>query len=148
MSGSYPSDWDSRRKSVRERDNYTCQNCGREGGPSGDVCLEVHHIVPIRNGGSHRMGNLRTLCKGCHDAITHDQNAPTATNQRSELKIGEDELSPHTAVYFLLSFVYFALGSILIMFGFISGSGIIRLFVIHILFVSFPYILYGMLAEE
>lgn len=30
------------------------------------------------------MGNLRTLCKGCHDAITYDQDAPTAaTSQRT-----------------------------------------------------------------
>jgi len=84
MSGSYPSNWDSLRKKVYKRDNYECQNCGRRGGPHGDSELQAHHIVPKRNGGLHRMGNLRTLCKGCHDAITYDQNAPTAaTSQRT-----------------------------------------------------------------
>ena len=134
MSREYPSDWDSRRKRVRERDNHTCQNCGRKGGSSGSVNLEVHHIVPVRNGGSHRTGNLRTLCKGCHDAITYDQNAPTATNQWSELEIGEVEPPPYFFAYCVFCFVLSILGSM-------ANFGFVKIFVIFA-FVSSPYFLF------
>ena len=78
MSREYPSDWDIRRKEVLERDDYTCQNCGRKGGHLGNTDLEMHHIVPKRNWGLHHKDNLTTLCNDCHKAITHDRNAPTA----------------------------------------------------------------------
>ena len=47
-----------------ERDGHRCRACGR-------VCPHrrhhaVDHVVPLRNGGSHRRHNLRTLCSGCH----------------------------------------------------------------------------------
>lgn len=61
----YPSDWDSRRKRVYERDNHTCQNCGASGQ---SVELHAHHIVPKSNGGSHDLSNLTTLCPECHNA--------------------------------------------------------------------------------
>ena len=134
MSGSYPSNWDSLRKKVYKRDNYECQNCGRRGGPYGDSELQAHHIVPKRNGGSHRMGNLRTLCKGCHAAITYDQNAPTATNQRSELEIGEVEPPPYFFAYCVFCFVLSILGSM-------ANFGFVKIFAIFA-FVSSPYFLF------
>lgn len=77
MSRGYPSDWDSRRKAVYQRDNFTCQNCGRRGGPYGDYELHAHHIVPKSKGGTHRKSNLKTLCKQCHNAIHGNESAPT-----------------------------------------------------------------------
>jgi 5-methylcytosine-specific restriction endonuclease McrA len=50
---------------VRKRDNYTCQKCGRPH-PKGSRNLEVHHKLPIRNGGQDVMENLETLCVPCH----------------------------------------------------------------------------------
>lgn len=73
----YPSDWDSRRRRVYTRDDYTCQNCGSGGGYQGDTELHAHHIVPISKGGSDDLTNLKTLCKGCHDAIHTSSMAPT-----------------------------------------------------------------------
>lgn len=52
------------RAHVLDRDNYTCQCCGKK-----HARLEVHHIIYRSNGGSDDLENLITLCKDCHDAI-------------------------------------------------------------------------------
>jgi len=80
MSREYPSDWNSRRKAVYQRDNFTCQNCGRRGGPHGNYELHAHHIVPKSKGGTHRKSNLKTLCKQCHNAIHGNKPAPTRSS--------------------------------------------------------------------
>lgn len=80
---SYPSDWDQRRKSVYRRDNFTCQNCGRKGGPHGNAELHAHHIVPKSKGGSHKQSNLVTICKDCHNAIHTQSVAPSSTMRGS-----------------------------------------------------------------
>lgn len=81
MGRSLPDDWESRRRDVISRDNYTCQNCGRTGGPLGATELHVHHIVPKAKGGTHRLSNLKTVCNECHKAIHGDSDAPTAKPQ-------------------------------------------------------------------
>lgn len=63
-SGEYPSDWPEISKSVKRRDDYTCQNCGKR--DTRTWKLEAHHVIPISQGGSHRMSNLTTLCSWCH----------------------------------------------------------------------------------
>lgn len=78
MSTDYPSDWDTRRKDVYQRDGYQCQNCGRDGGPHGSAELHAHHIVPKSKGGTHQRSNLVTVCKDCHNAIHGDSSAPTS----------------------------------------------------------------------
>jgi len=55
----YTVDWtDTLKRSIRQRDKYTCQLCDKE--PS--VC--VHHIDYNKKNCSSE--NLVTLCKGCH----------------------------------------------------------------------------------
>lgn len=71
----YPEDWKYRRREALRRDRYTCQNCGREGGPHGDADLEVDHDTPLHAGGSHQLKNLRTKCKRCHAAKHGDGRA-------------------------------------------------------------------------
>ena len=56
--------YSSRREAVLNRDNYTCQCCGKK-----HTRLEVHHIVFRSRGGTDDEKNLITVCKGCHDAI-------------------------------------------------------------------------------
>lgn len=57
------------------RDNFTCQDCGEfhafknEFGifvPIDDGKLNVHHIVPVSEGGGDEPSNLITLCIDCH----------------------------------------------------------------------------------
>jgi 5-methylcytosine-specific restriction protein A len=31
---------------------------------------EVHHILPVADGGTHAESNLQALCKPCHAAVT------------------------------------------------------------------------------
>lgn len=70
--GKYPPDWDARRKIVYQRDDYTCQQCGRQSGPyagDGGVVLHAHHRQPLGDGGWNQLGNLETVCQNCHDRI-------------------------------------------------------------------------------
>ena len=57
--------WEIRDK-VWKRDSGKCR-----GLINGAFCLkpgtEVHHIIPLSNGGTTTMANLITLCQGCHD---------------------------------------------------------------------------------
>ena len=54
----------SDKNEVFERDNYTCQICGKK-----HERLEVHHIVFKSEGGSNSMSNLVSLCCDCHEKI-------------------------------------------------------------------------------
>ena len=57
--------WRVLRKRVFQRDGYKCVTCGRRTG------LECDHIRPIEKAGDWLdMGNLQTLCRGCHIAKT------------------------------------------------------------------------------
>lgn len=40
-----------------------CQNCGSTKN------LQIHHIVPIGNGGNETLGNLTVLCLDCHKKV-------------------------------------------------------------------------------
>lgn len=54
------------RQCVLERDNYTCQMCGKQGGK-----LNVHHIERYRNNIERRtdVSNGITLCEKCHKEL-------------------------------------------------------------------------------
>ena len=56
------------RKAVFERDNYTCQHCGKRGGK-----LRAHHIERYRSCIEKRtvLSNGITLCDECHKKIHH-----------------------------------------------------------------------------
>lgn len=58
--------YSSRREAVLNRDNYTCQCCGKK-----HVRLEVHHIIFRCMGGTDDERNLITLCEKCHKLV-HD----------------------------------------------------------------------------
>lgn len=58
--------WAIQSRAARERDNYTCQHCGKF------PVYHVHHITPYRLYGilryqeANRLENLITLCPSCH----------------------------------------------------------------------------------
>ena len=56
--------WSAIRREVLERDGG-CVMAGRHEG-----ALEVDHIVPIAQGGTNALANLRTLCVRHHDLVT------------------------------------------------------------------------------
>lgn len=59
----------------RIRDRYVqshplCEQCLKEGRVK--PVEEVHHILPLSKGGTHRMNNLMSLCQSCHTKMHHD----------------------------------------------------------------------------
>jgi len=61
------------RKSVFERDHYTCQICNKKGG-----ILHVDHIQSFAEylEGRFDLSNCRTLCVSCHYMITFKRPMP------------------------------------------------------------------------
>lgn len=57
---------------ILQRDNESCTECGKSNLP-----LEVHHIIPVSEGGLDSLQNLRALCRSCHRKIEpsrHSEN--------------------------------------------------------------------------
>ena len=56
------------RKMVLERDNWTCQKCGKSKEKFSELELHCHHMFPINEDPicSADMDNCETLCKECH----------------------------------------------------------------------------------
>ena len=73
-------EYSSRREAVLNRDNYTCQCCGKK-----HIRLEVHHIIFRSLGGTDDERNLITLCEKCHKAV-HD-GILILTKKPKELKL-------------------------------------------------------------
>ena len=62
-----PRCWQYIAEQYRESVGCLCEWCGS---PSpGDRSLDVHHIVPMRTGGTHHTDNLMALCRSCHSTI-------------------------------------------------------------------------------
>jgi 5-methylcytosine-specific restriction endonuclease McrA len=83
----YPPDWSTRRASALAAGGGTCSRCG-DRGP-----VDVHHLRPVREGGTHRLENLVLLCRECHRdvhggrelgfaRVGDDENKPTAAEKR------------------------------------------------------------------
>lgn len=85
----YPANWDEIREDVLEGYQNRCANCRRLGTP-----LEVHHVVPVGQGGSHQQSDLAPLCPECHEAAHEETMAPRIrwyTNGR----LTQDEFGQH-----------------------------------------------------
>ena len=54
------------RAHIKERDNYTCCQCGNSTKNEPNLLLEVDHIIPIAKGGLTTENNLQTLCWKCN----------------------------------------------------------------------------------
>jgi hypothetical protein len=46
-------------------DTSTCSSCGFYSSPEQSI-LEIHHIIPLSEGGSHDVDNIVLLCPNCH----------------------------------------------------------------------------------
>lgn len=54
------------RTSIKERDNYTCQQCFVSVEQEPHLLLEVDHIIPVSKGGLSISENLQALCWKCN----------------------------------------------------------------------------------
>ena len=51
---------------IKERDNYTCCQCGNSIYAEPNLLLEIDHIIPVSRGGLTQKDNLQTLCWKCN----------------------------------------------------------------------------------
>ncbi len=54
------------REKIKQRDDYTCQNCGLSTAQEPNLLLEIDHIIPVSKGGMTAEDNLQTLCWRCN----------------------------------------------------------------------------------
>lgn len=54
------------REFIKNRDNFTCCNCGNSTHTEPNLLLEIDHIVPVAKGGCTVEDNLQTLCWKCN----------------------------------------------------------------------------------
>lgn len=54
------------REKIKQRDNFTCQNCGLSINDEKNLLLEIDHIIPLSKGGITSEENLQTLCWKCN----------------------------------------------------------------------------------
>lgn len=55
---------------ILDRDSYCCGKC--RSSYSDPRMMQVHHIVPVSEGGNDDRSNLITVCKNCHNKIHND----------------------------------------------------------------------------
>lgn len=65
----YPADWNKRRRTIFNRYDWECQDCGDHIPQDSEKALHAHHVRPISEGGGHSLDNLLPLCEGCHVEI-------------------------------------------------------------------------------
>ena len=63
---------------VKRRSNYTCEmpNCNYQGFPkeNRELYIEIHHVIPLSEGGEDSMSNTVALCPNCHRALHYAVN--------------------------------------------------------------------------
>lgn len=62
----YPDNWNHLRFAIFKEYGYRCQCCGR----FAKGRLQLHHIRPVKLGGTHSRGNLVPLCRECHELVS------------------------------------------------------------------------------
>jgi hypothetical protein len=84
------------RRAIWQRDNGTCQDCGRKGELGVDKhSLQIHHIIPRDYSGTHDPDNLILLCRKCH--AKHDRpfrEKSLRLRQRNERRLAR-KFRPH-----------------------------------------------------
>ena len=84
------------RKTVLERDDYTCTECGVDVTTEDDEAPRphIHHVKPRADGGSDDVDNLVVLCPTCHDK-KHDGGITGQVSERKIIEVlTEDRATP------------------------------------------------------
>jgi hypothetical protein len=70
----YNSKWRPVRRAALDRDERTCQHCGKHKSEIGQE-PDVHHITPVREfddpQDAHKLSNVVSLCPSCHGLAEH-----------------------------------------------------------------------------
>lgn len=69
--------WMKTREQVLLNGAYTCVDCGRV-----HASNEVDHDIPLEQGGSNSMSNLKIRCVDCHKAKTKREAQARASHSR------------------------------------------------------------------
>ena len=72
---------------------YVCLNCGS------DTDIELHHIVPLCNGGSHQARNIVPLCYKCH-CKAHDKSYKKRGDRGRKPMVEYEKVLPTLELYF------------------------------------------------
>ena len=59
----YDSTWNDIKDAIYKKYGYKCSICGKTNN------LQIHHKIPIKDGGTNDLFNLIPLCKDCHEKI-------------------------------------------------------------------------------
>ena len=65
-----------------------CERCGARG-----ALLEVHHVVPVSEGGGHALDELRLYCRACH-TLHHQKDLHEKPGWRRARQMAMGELEP------------------------------------------------------
>ena len=82
--GLQPKDFGVHRRELVERDGPGCAECGDEDAP-----LQLDHVIPVREWGSHSLWNCRLICQPCHRVKTIEDNARRREYEASEGQVQE-----------------------------------------------------------
>jgi len=88
------------RQSLMERDNYTCQYCGKKGRD-----LTVDHVIPRERGARHEWNNLVACCRDCNN------RKGNRTPREAGLSLLQLPQQPHFIPYLSFSVMRQALGN-------------------------------------
>jgi late competence protein required for DNA uptake (superfamily II DNA/RNA helicase) len=75
-------------KFIRERDNFTCQRCGKEHAPNSQGLHCAHNFTRRTKVTRHMMTNALALCYGCHQFVDSHSAEKEALFR---LRFGNDE---------------------------------------------------------
>ncbi|NBW22197.1 MAG: HNH endonuclease, partial [Caulobacteraceae bacterium] len=56
-------EWQAARRKALSQAGHTCCMCGTQ------LQLQVHHRLPLSEGGSHDQSNLAVVCRSCHPVL-------------------------------------------------------------------------------
>ena len=67
------------RRRILDANGWRCTKCGRAGR------LELHHAIPVADGGDDSEANLIPLCRPCHFAAHDRKPGPDRREWRAEI---------------------------------------------------------------
>lgn len=82
--------WRRLRQTVIQRDGNRCSQCGADGHHHR---LDLDHIVPVSQGGTDTLANVRLLCRPCHTPKTQAEARAGQAAKRARLQL-PTELHP------------------------------------------------------